>query len=121
MAKQPNLEKARLESEAYSKMIRDMINSLNSDLLVLKAKDDRIKTIPVEKDDTPKEMFQGYDRSFKTFDAYTPPSADQATKERVKKKFEEIQKLKPARRRLDSPFGTSHEPSCCRLLSGNKK
>ena len=92
MAKQPNLEKARLESEAYSKMIRDMINSLNSDLLKLKAKDDRIKTIPVEKDDTPKEMFQGYDRSFKTFDAYTPPSADQATKERVKKKFEEIQK-----------------------------
>ena len=92
MAKQPNLEKAKLASEAYSKMIRNMINALNSDLVDLKVKDDRIKLIPVEKDDTPKKMFQGYDRSFKAFGAYMPPSASQATKERVKKRFQEIQR-----------------------------
>ena len=92
MAKQPNLKKARLEAEAYSKMIRDKINSLNSDLLNLKAKDGRIKTISVGKDDTPRKMFSAAHRSFKAYSAYIPPSASQATKERVKKKFEEIQK-----------------------------
>ena len=91
MAKLPNLEKAKLESEAYSKMIRSMINALNSDLVDLRAKDDRIKLIPVEKDDTPRKMFSAADRSFKMYSAYIPPSADQATKERVKKKFQQIQ------------------------------
>lgn len=116
MAKQPNLEKARLESEAYSKMIRNMINSLNSDLLKLNAKDDRIKTIPVKKDDTPRRMFSAADRSFRMYSAYIPPSADQATKERVKKKFEEIQKenkrfldmpkkTKPKKRSIMSSYG----------------
>ena len=92
MAKRPNLEKAKLESAAYAKMIRSMINALNSDLVDLKVKDNRIKLIPVEKDDTPRRMFSGYDRSFKAYSAYVPPSADQATKERVKKRFEQIRK-----------------------------
>tara|TARA_R100001510_G_C7475436_1_gene89831 strand:+ start:135 stop:500 length:366 start_codon:yes stop_codon:yes gene_type:complete len=92
MAKQPNLEKAKLASEAYSKMIRGMINALNSDLVDLKVKDDRIKLIPVEKDDTPRKMFSAADRSFKMYSAYIPPSASQATKERVKKRFQQIQK-----------------------------
>ena len=116
MAKQPNLEKARLESEAYSKMIRNMINSLNSDLLKLNAKDDRIKTIPVEEDDTPRKMLGAADKSFKMYMDYVPPSADRATKERVKKKFEEIQKenkrffdmpkkTKPKKRSIMSSYG----------------
>ena len=91
MAKLPNLEKAKLESEAYSKMIRSMINALNSDLVDLRAKDDRIKLISVEKDDTPRKMFSAAHRSFKMYSAYIPPSADQATKERVKKRFQQIQ------------------------------
>jgi hypothetical protein len=92
MAKLPNLEKAKLESAAYAKMIRNMINALNSDLVDLKVKDDRIKLIPVEKDDTPKEMFKGYDRSFKAFGAYMPPAASQAVQERIKKRFQQIQR-----------------------------
>ena len=116
MAKQPNLEKARLESEAYSKMIRNMINSLNSDLLKLNAKDDRIKTIPVEKDDTPREMFGTAIRTMGRHMDYIAPAASQATKERVKKKFEEIQKenkrffdmpkkTKPKKRSIMSSYG----------------
>jgi len=50
MAKQPNLEKARLQSKAYAKMIRNMIDALNSDLVDLKTKDDKVKLIPEEKD-----------------------------------------------------------------------
>lgn len=92
MAKQPNLEKAKLASEAYSKMIRNMINALNSDLVDLKVKDDRIKLIPVEKDDTARKMFGAANKSFKMYMDYIPPSADQATKERVKKRFQEIQR-----------------------------
>lgn len=57
MANLPNLEKAKLESEAYGKMIRDMINALNSDLVDLKVKDDRIKLIPEKKDAPVREMF----------------------------------------------------------------
>ena len=92
MAKRPNLEKAKLESAAYAKMIRSMINALNSDLVDLKVKDDRIKLIPVEKDDTPRRMFSAADRSMKMYMDYIPPSADQATKERVKKRFQQIQR-----------------------------
>ena len=92
MAKQPNLEKAKLASEAYSKMIRNMINALNSDLVDLKVKDDRIKLIPVKKDDTPRKMFSAADKSFKMYIDYIPPSADQATKERVKNRFKQIQR-----------------------------
>tara|TARA_X000001036_G_scaffold431390_1_gene465606 strand:+ start:689 stop:1096 length:408 start_codon:yes stop_codon:yes gene_type:complete len=92
MAKQPNLERARLQSEAYAKMIRNMINALNSDLVDLKVKEDRIKLIPVKKDDTPKEMFKGYDRSFKNYMDYIPPSASPSTQKRIEKKFNEIQK-----------------------------
>ena len=92
MAKQPNLEKAKLASEAYSKMIRKMIDALNSDLVDLKVKDDRIKLIPVAKDDTPRKMFGAADKSFKMYIDYIPPSADPATKARVKKRFEQIQR-----------------------------
>ena len=92
MAKRPNLEKAKLESAAYAKMIRSMINALNSDLVDLKVKDDRIKLIPVKKDDTPRRMFSAADRSMKMYMDYIPPSADQATKERVKKRFQQIQR-----------------------------
>lgn len=92
MAKQPNLEKAKLESKAYAKMIRSMINALNSDLVDLKVKDDRIKLIPVEKDDTPRKMFSAADRSFKMHMDYIGPAASQATKERIKNRFQQIQR-----------------------------
>jgi len=57
MAKLPNLEKAKLESEAYAKMIRNMINALNSDLVDLKVKEDKIKLIPEKKEASAVQMF----------------------------------------------------------------
>jgi len=92
MAKQTNLEKARLASEAYAKMIRDMINSLNADLVDLKTKDDRIKLIPVTEDDAPRKMFGAAEETMENYRDYIPPSADQATKKRVKEKFNQIQR-----------------------------
>ena len=92
MAKQPNLEKAKLESEAYSKMIRNMIDALNSDLVDLKVKDDRIKLIPVKKEDTPRKMFGTAIRTMGRHMDYIAPAASQAVQERIRKRFQQIQR-----------------------------
>ena len=96
MAKLPNLEKAKLESEAYAKMIRNMIDSLNSDLVDLKAKDDKVKLIPEEKEAPVRKMFGAAMRTMETnfsrFRAYVEPSASPSAQKRIKKKFNEIQR-----------------------------
>ena len=92
MAKQPNLDKAKLESEAYSQKIRKMIDALNSDLVDLKVKDDRIKLIDVKEDDTPRRMFGTAMQTMGRHMDFIAPVASQATEERVKKRFEQIQR-----------------------------
>jgi len=92
MAKQPNLEKAKLETEAYSKKIRNMIDALNSDLVDLKVKDSRIKLIPVKKEDTPRKMFGTAIRTMQMGMDYIAPAASQAVQERIKNRFQQIQR-----------------------------
>jgi len=92
MAKQPNLERARLQSEAYAKMIRNMIDSLNSDLVDLKAKDDKVKLIPEEKEAPVRKMFGAAMRTMEMNSAYIEPSASPSAQKRIEKKFNEIQR-----------------------------
>jgi len=92
MAKQPNLEKARLQSKAYAKMIRNMIDALNSDLVDLKTKDDKVKLIPEEKDAPVRKMFGAAMKTMRMNSAYIEPSASPSAQKRIEKKFNEIQR-----------------------------
>ena len=95
MAKQPNLEKARLQSEAYAKMIRNMIDALNSDLVDLKVKEDKIKLIPETKDAPVRKMFGAAMRTMKSNQPLLdedPNILPQGISSRVEKKLEALKK-----------------------------
>tara|TARA_R100001460_G_C3424800_1_gene161391 strand:+ start:82 stop:483 length:402 start_codon:yes stop_codon:yes gene_type:complete len=93
MANRPNLEKAKLESEAYGKMIRDMINALNSDLVDLKVKEDNIKLIPEEKNAPVRKMFGDATRTMKDNMKFLREGlGDDAASARVEKKVKVLEK-----------------------------
>ncbi len=92
MAKQPNLEKARLQSEAYAKMIRNMIDALNSDLVDLKAKDDKVKLIPEEKEAPVRKIFGTAMRTMKMNSPFIDTAELPDTRKRIEEKFNEIQR-----------------------------
>tara|TARA_R100000734_G_scaffold13399_1_gene9933 strand:+ start:61 stop:453 length:393 start_codon:yes stop_codon:yes gene_type:complete len=95
MANLPNLEKAKLESEEYGKMIRNMINALNSDLVDLMVKDDRIKLIPEKKEDSVRKMFGAAMSTIRKNEEYldrNPSILPQGLGDRVEKKAEALKK-----------------------------
>ena len=93
MAKQPNLDRAKREAEAYANKIRNMIDALNSDLVDLKAKDDKVKLIPEEKEAPVRKMFGDATRAMKeNMQIIRQENLQNSLSDRVKQKVEALEK-----------------------------
>ena len=119
MAKQPNLDRAKREAEAYANKIRNMIDALNSDLVDLKARDNNVKLIPEEKKAPVRKMFGDATRAMKeNMQIIRQENLQNSLSNRVKQKVEALEKERMRFMGMGSMQRGAKEPMRGRDISG---